>query len=190
MVRDIDYLTHIYISYVYLQRKKAIENCEKNIESATAYIEKSNQEIVDNKANVEKIDEECKVMQERIDNETGGELAQVEAELAAKSKAEATANGAKKSAASEVDAEKRKLKTIQKNVSKDEDALKVKETELNKVAELFQSLKAADEADSNAFAEAQKRFQAVSAGLATNDDGEAASLQEQLIGLYNTILIL
>lgn len=53
-----------------------------------------------------------------------------------------------------------------------------------KVGGLFESLKEADEADSKAFSDAQKRFQAVSAGLDMIEDGQASSLQEQLTSKY------
>lgn len=184
IVRDIDYLTHIHVSFVYQNCKKAVENCEKNIKSCGTYIENSIKEIEDNKNEIVRIDEECAVMQERIDGESGGSLVDLETELAVKSKAEATANGAKKSASSEVETEKRKLKTLLKNTGKDEEALKEKEAQMTEVGGLFQNLKDTDEADRKAFADAQKRFQAISAGLDMNEDGEAASLQEQLIGTH------
>lgn len=184
IVRDIDHLTHIHVSYMYLRYKKAIENCDKNLEEATAFIEQSHQKIKNNEEETERIEEECKEMQERIDNEAGGTLSELEKELAVKSKAEATALGAKKSAASEIETEKRKLKTLQKNLGKDEDALKTKETRMNEVGSLFENLKKADENDREAFAEAQKRFQALSAGLDVNEDGQTASLQEQLISEF------
>lgn len=178
--RDIDHLTHIHYSYKYLHYKKAVENCEKSIENANNVIENSRKEIESNKAEAESIVAQCEEVQEKIDAETGGELAELEKELAVKSKTEATANGAKKSAGQEVDAEKRKLKMIQKNKSKDEEALKSKEAQMAKVHDLFQSLEEADKNDSKAFSEAQKRFQAISAGLDMNEDGQASSLQEQL----------
>lgn len=182
--RDIDHLTHIHYSYKYLQMKKAMENCEKQIENANQFVEKSRQEIVNNIAESEQIVNQCQEVQERIDAETGGELAELEKELAAKSKTEATANGAKKSAGQDVDAEKRKLKMIQKNMAKDEEALQLKEAQMTKVGGLFESLREADEADSKAYSDAQKRFQAISAGLDMNEDGQASSLQEQLISKY------
>lgn len=178
--RDIDHLTHIHYSYRYLQLKKAVENCEKSIEAANSFITKSREEIENNKTEAESIVTQCQEVQERIDAETGGQLAELEKELAVKSKTEATANGAKKSAGQEVDAEKRKLKLIQKNLSKDEEALTVKEAQMAKVGDLFQTLREADENDSKAFSDAQKRFQAISAGLEMNEDGQASSLQEQL----------
>lgn len=183
--RDIDHLTHIHYSYRYLQYKKAVENCEKSIEAANSFITKSREEIENNKTEAESIVNQCQEVQERIDAETGGQLAELEKELAVKSKTEATANGAKKSAGQEVDAEKRKLKLIQKNLSKDEEALKVKEEQMAKVGDLFQTLREADENDSKGFSDAQKRFQAISAGLEMNEDGQASSLQEQLTSKYS-----
>lgn len=185
--RDIDHLTHIHYSYKYLQMKKAMENCEKSIDNANKFIENSRNEIANNITESEAIVIQCQEVQERIDAETGGELADLEKELAVKSKTEATANGAKKSAGQEVEAEKRKLKLIQKNMSKDEEALQAKEAQMAKVGGLFDTLREADEKDSKAFSDAQKRFQAISAGLHVNEDGQASSLQEQLIGEYFVI---
>lgn len=182
--RDIDHLTHISVSYKYLQRKKAIEHYQKSIEGVNANIEKGKEEIENNIKEVENIDEECKEMQERIDADSGGELIELEKELATKSKTEATANGAKKSAAQEVDTEKRKLKQLEKNLAKDEEVLEAKETQMSKVGDLFQSLKEADEMDGKAFSDAQKRFQNLETGLDVNEEGEATSLQEQVIGKY------
>lgn len=183
--REIDHLTHIHISYLYLQRKKAMENCEKSIEAAHKFIEDGQQEIEDNKKEVETIETECKEMQERIDAETGGELTELETQLTAKTKAEAQANGAKKSASLEVDSEKRKLTILERKQSKDENALQTKEEQMSKVADLFQRLKETDEKDSKDFVDAQKRFQQLSAGLEVNEDGQASSLQEQLISKFN-----
>lgn len=178
--RDIDHLTHIYISYKYLQLKKNMENCDKSIDTVNQCIMDSRKEIEKNEAESEVIEEECSEMQKRIDADSGSELADLEAELAAKSKTEATANGAKKSASQDVESEKRKFKDIEKNVAKDAEALKAKEAQMANVGGLFQTLRDADEADSKAFADAQKRFQAISAGLDMNADGQASSLQEQL----------
>lgn len=185
--REIDHLTHIHYSYRYRQLEMAMESSSKSIESANKFIENSRTEIENNIAETERIVNESQEMQERIDAETGGELADLEKDLAVKAKTEATANGAKKSANQEVETEKRKLKLIQKNLSKDEDALQSKEAEMGRVGGLFQTLKEADEADSKAFSDAQKRFQAVSAGLDVNEEGQASSLQGQLTSEYRRV---
>lgn len=54
---------------------------------------------------------------------------------------------------------------------------------------MFQKLKDADEEDAKAYADAQKRFEAITQGLSTNEEGEAASLQDQLMSNYINLLI-
>lgn len=63
-------------------------------------------------------------------------------------------------------------------------ALTTKEAELSKVQSLFQQLKDNDAADTEAFAVAQKRYEAVSAGMDVNEEGKAETLQEQLMSKY------
>lgn len=47
-------------------------------------------------------------------------------------------------------------------------------------ADIFDELKQNEAADLKAYQDAQKKFEAVSLGLALNDEGEATSLQDQL----------
>ena len=57
-----------------------------------------------------------------------------------------------------------------------------RQKDLDKMAQRIQEVKDASEKDAADYAAAQKHFQAVSSGLSANDDGEAATLNEQLLG--------
>lgn len=182
IVREIESLTRIYISHKYLQQKKTVENCENELQTMANFIETSKQTIVDNEQESIKIDEECVEIRRVIDTESGGELKALEEELHGKSKQEAKDQGERNSVASSLDAENRKLKRTEKAIRDDENALKSKEADMAKLNSLFESLKTADEVDSNAYEESRKKYEAISSGLATNESGEASSLQDQLIG--------
>lgn len=80
----------------------------------------------------------------------------------------------------EVVSEERKLKTLIKNISIDENALKKKEDSMNKTRDMFEGLKQREADDLLAFQTAQKNVEAVNLGMALNEDGEATSLQDQL----------
>lgn len=80
--------------------------------------------------------------------------------------------------------EERKLKTLQKNIKIDENALVTKKDEMGKTADVFEKLKSDEADDLKAYQDAQKRFEAVNLGLALNDEGEATSLQDQLTSRY------
>lgn len=58
-----------------------------------------------------------------------------------------------------------------------------KEGDRSKTGGKFSSLKDAEAEDAEAFAAAQRKYQAVSAGLLSSDDGADATLQEQLMGM-------
>nr|XP_029731204.1 structural maintenance of chromosomes protein 2-like [Aedes albopictus] len=179
--RDIEYLTRLYISHKYLQHVKSVENSEKAIAALNDVIDGHRKKIEGNIAESKEIEKSAKDLQELIDNEGGGVLAELEAELSAESKKEATASAERDSTKENIGAEQRKLKNLQKSIRDDENALQKKEAEMQRTGDMFQSLKDADEADAKAFTDAQKRFEAVSAGLSTNEDGEAATLQDQLM---------
>ncbi len=181
IVREIESLTRIYISHKYLQQKKTVENCENELQTMANFIETSKQTILDNEQKAITIDEECAEIRRVIDTESGGQLKGLEEELQVKSKQEATVIGEKNSVASALDAENRKLKRTEKTIKDDENALKAKEAAMGKLNSLFETLKTAEQVDSNAYEESRKKYEAISSGLATNEGGEASSLQDQLI---------
>nr|CAD7198715.1 unnamed protein product [Timema douglasi] len=69
----------------------------------------------------------------------------------------------------------------------DEAALASKESELRKVQGLFDKLKSAQEEDKVALEAAQRKFQAVSSGLLSADDGTNATLEDQLMNAKQAV---
>ena len=57
--------------------------------------------------------------------------------------------------------------------------------DLDKLGKELEKLQGQSTADQEAHVTAQKNYQAVSAGLSSNDDGQAATLNEQLISKSN-----
>lgn len=189
VVREIEYLTRIYISHKYLQSKKSMESCEESILKETNFIDTSQLKMIENDNASLQLEQECRLIQQHIDNESGGELRDLEMDLTEKSKAEATATGARNAAESGLQLEMRNQKALEKSIKDDEKVLAEKQQNMAKVGDLFESLKQADEVDSKAYADAKKRYEAISSGLATNEDGEAASLQDQLISMLHNVRV-
>nr|CAD7394978.1 unnamed protein product [Timema cristinae] len=73
------------------------------------------------------------------------------------------------------------------NIKFDEAALASKESELRKVQGLFDKLKSAQEEDKVALEAAQRKFQAVSSGLLSADDGTNATLEDQLMNAKQAV---
>lgn len=113
----------------------------------------------------------------------GGSIKNLETQLSAKRALEATATGSLKAAQGTIQQDEKKIRMASKNIEDDERALAKKEADMAKVQGEFESLKEADARDSKAYEDAQKKLEAVSQGLSTNENGEASTLQEQLIGM-------
>lgn len=62
--------------------------------------------------------------------------------------------------------------------------MSAKEAELQELQGLFQKLRDADKTDAEALAAAQRKYQAVSSGLLTDDGGGDSTLQDQLMGTF------
>lgn len=181
LVREIEHLMYIHVSHTYLQHKKAVESCETSIRLANEFIETGHQQMITNDATVEQLDADAQQMQARIDAESGGELTELEARLAELTRSESAQTGEKKSTEAGLAVEKRNILKLQRSIKDDEQALERKQNEMGQVAGLFEQLKSADETDKEALATAKRHYEAVRDGLSTNADGEAASLQDQLM---------
>lgn len=60
-----------------------------------------------------------------------------------------------------------------------------KEKEVKKITDNFSSLQETSQKDGEAFTAAQQHFNAVSAGLSSNEDGEEATLAGQMMACKN-----
>lgn len=135
--RDIEYLTRIHISYKYLQCLKAVENSEESISKLTSGIAKNKETIEKNVNEVKEIEEFVESMQNKIDEHSGGDLKGLEAELDQLNQRDAKLKASANAAQEEILSEERKLKTLQKNIKIDENALVKKENQMKQVWKAF-----------------------------------------------------
>jgi len=181
--RDIDFLIRIHISAKYLKQCETLKTVEANEHKIEDRIANCKATHAKNLAEVESIENSVKEMQQQIDAEMGGSIKNLETQLSAKRALEATATGSLKAAQGTIQQDEKKIRMASKNIEDDERALAKKEADMAKVQGEFESLKEADARDSKAYEDAQKKLEAVSQGLSTNENGEASTLQEQLIGM-------
>uniref|UniRef100_T1H3I8 Uncharacterized protein n=1 Tax=Megaselia scalaris TaxID=36166 RepID=T1H3I8_MEGSC len=179
--RDIEFLTRVSVSFKYLKQKEVIEDAEKQLQDLENSIKHNENQIKANEGEVERLKEASEEIQHKIDNESGGELKELEERLTKLSSEEAQSTGNLKAAQSQIDQEQKRSKALAKSIKDDETDLTKKEKEMEKVGTLFTDLKKADEDDTAAYEAAQKKFEAVQQGLSTDENGQASSLQEQLI---------
>lgn len=182
--RDIEYLTRIYVSFKWLKQSEALNLIKENIRRLTKQIDEAKNNILENSCKREQITEQINLLQTKIENDSSTALKLITEQLEAELKQEAKLSGQLRACHDEINQEKKKLSILLNNITEDNKTLKNKELEMAKSKHLFQDLKDSEIRDMLAYETAQKKFEVVSQGLSTNDDGHASSLQDQLISTY------
>ncbi|KAH8372776.1 hypothetical protein KR009_004687 [Drosophila setifemur] len=179
--RDIDFLVRIHISAKYLKQCDTFLFVETNEQKVEARIVNCKIMHAKNLKEIEHIESTVKKMQEQIDAEMGGSLSDLETQLYAKREMEAVASGSLKAAQGTIQQDEKKIRMASNNLEDDMRALLKKESDMSKIHGEFERLKVADTIDSKGYEDAQHKLEAVSQGLSTNEDGQATTLQDQLI---------
>lgn len=178
--RELQHLTQKFTAWQYIQCGRIVAIALQDLDAKQSLINELHDTIKMNINRTEEIDVEIRSIQEQ-DSESAEKLQQLEQDAKAKEKIHTRANAELKSAVENVKTEEKKLKDLKKNLQDDEKALKTKEKEMAELNNKFESLKNADEASTAAYLAAKKRYEALNAGMEIGDDGEAATLQEQLM---------
>lgn len=79
------------------------------------------------------------------------------------------------------------IEQLKINIADDENIFVAKQKEYAKVEDLFKMLKETDEQDCKAVLLAQEKYQKISSGLLENQDGENATLEQQLINTKQSL---
>lgn len=185
--READHLSRIHIAWKYHYSEKKCGELKKSLEISEQNIRKKEQCMIDGEAEMKRLAQEIDKITARISEEEGDNLDKLEKELEAKKKAEAALVSEIKAHKESLISEKKKKKQIEKSLKEDEQVLAQKEADHSKTGGKFSSLKDAEAADAEAFAAAQRKYQAVSAGLLSTDDGTDATLQEQLMSAKQAV---
>lgn len=86
-----------------------------------------------------------------------------------------------------IKAAKKTIEQLKINITDDENIFVAKQKEYAKVEDLFKILKETDEQDCKAVLFAQEKYQKISSGLLESQDGENATLEQQLINTKQSL---
>lgn len=131
--REIEYLNRINKSHLYLRYKEGVKNTEDQISEIQKNVESDNQQIIDNENEVKSIENVVLEIQQKIDDESGGELTELDKLLNVKTKEDASNSAKEKSTKDKIQIEDRKIKALLKSIKEDEVALEQKQSEMSKV---------------------------------------------------------
>lgn len=181
MERELQYMLGVYKGWQYHVSIRSTKKAEEALEVAKNKIEAIDQEIEANKNNAQELEEHIKNLMQTNQSEASDRLKALETELKEKLAIEAKAKASAKGLSTDIANEEKKKKALETNLNDDTKALVSKENELSKVQSLFETLKENEARDKEDLSVAQKKYEALAAGMEVNEEGKTQSLQEQLM---------
>jgi len=182
--RELDHLTKLHLAYQFLSASESAEKLENDKKIVEENLTKLQNTIVENVKQLENISERIEELQRQRDQEQGGKLEQLEKELKEKEKDTIKVESSLKSVKDSKKQEEKKKQQIIKGKNTDEKALDEKSKIATDLKGVYDKLRENDEKCANALKAAQARFEAISVGkFSSEEGGKSATLQQQLMDL-------
>ncbi|NXF41408.1 SMC2 protein, partial [Nyctibius bracteatus] len=187
VVRAIECLSRLSIAYQFVLAEETKVSSAEVLEEMQTNIEKLRESMAESEKKMRQLNEEIMEMEKKRDKEVGGTLRSLEDALSEIQRVYTKAQSAFDLKKQSLKSEENKYKELVKSMQEDSKALASKEKEVKKIEEDLNALQEASAKDADALAAAQQHFNAVSAGLSSNDDGEEATLAGQMMTCKNEI---
>ncbi|XP_077107063.1 structural maintenance of chromosomes protein 2 isoform X2 [Ranitomeya variabilis] len=185
--REIEHLSRLYVAYQFMCAEETkVRSAEELMEMQDA-IQKLQETMAENERKVKELSKEIVELEKKRDQEVGGVLRTLEEGLVEAQRADTKAQSALDLKKQNLKSEEKKRKEVVKSMEEDAKALTNKEKEIKKITDSFSTLQETSQKDTEAFTAAQQHFNAVSAGLSSNEDGEEATLAGQMMTCKNDI---
>ncbi|XP_015189137.1 PREDICTED: structural maintenance of chromosomes protein 2 [Polistes dominula] len=179
--RELEHYNRLNIAWEYIKTTKSYNEAEEQTQLTKNQINEKMTRINIGNKEIEEIDMKLNEMYKIKNAEFSEQLGKLEDELKDVEKEQfkitAKFNGNKE----DIKATEKTAEELKANINDEEETLLVKEKEFEKVGSLFKELKENDEKDSVALMAAQENYQKISSGLLQTENGENATLEQQLI---------
>ncbi|XP_029470590.1 structural maintenance of chromosomes protein 2 [Rhinatrema bivittatum] len=185
IMREIEHLSRLYIAYQFVCAEETKVRSAEELKEMQDNILKLQETMAENERKVKELTREIAELEKKRDQEVGGVLRSLENAVAEVQRVDTKAQSTLDLIKQNLKGEEKKRKELVKSMEEDSKALVAKEKEIKKITDSFASLQEADQKDASALTAAQQHFNAVSAGLSSNEDGEEATLAGQMMTCKN-----
>ncbi|NXH38968.1 SMC2 protein, partial [Dicaeum eximium] len=187
VVREIEHLSHFSIAYQFVVAEETKTNSTDVLKEMQSKLEKFQESRAETEQKVKQLNEDIAEMEKEKDKVIGGKLRALEAALSENQRVNTKTRSALDLKKQNLKGEEVKYNELVTRMQKDSKALVSKEKEVKNLEKELNVLLEESEKDTHALAAAQQHFNAVSAGLSSNKDGEEATLSGQMMICKNEI---
>lgn len=185
--REAERLTRLLIAYSFYVTEHTASKAEEELEKMNKNKENAEQNHQEILKQMEIMRGDLEKLEHDRDSATKQSLSQLETTLSDKQKVEAKAQSNLNHHRDAINTEKKKIRSLAKSKSENEAAIKKKEKQIEDMISFWEKLMEQSKQDAEAFNNARKQFQAVSAGFAAAGDGEESTWQGQLMQTKRSI---
>ncbi|NXP34119.1 SMC2 protein, partial [Leiothrix lutea] len=187
LVREIEHLSRFCVAYQFFLAEETKTSSTEVVKEMQSNVEKFQESRVEIEQKIKQLNEDIAEMEKEKDKEVGGKLRALEAALSENQRLNTKAQSALDLKKENLKREEVKYNELVTHMQKDSKALLAKEKEVKNLEKELNVLLEESEKDAHALAAAQQHFNAVSAGLSSNKDGEEATLSGQMMICKNEI---
>ncbi|NWS73655.1 SMC2 protein, partial [Crotophaga sulcirostris] len=181
VVRAVEHLSRLYIAYQFVQAEEIKESSAEVLTEMQSNLEKLQESISGTEEMMRQLNKEIVELEMKRDKEVGDRLRSLEDALSELQKVNAKAQSALDVKKQNLKTEENKYEELVKCMQEESKAFMSKEKEIEKMRKDLTALQEESEKDADALAAAQQHFNALSAGLSNNDDGENDTLSGQMM---------
>lgn len=185
--RELEHSKRIYLAWKYINALSNSQKTEESVKNVQNQIDLKLETITTGEEEIKNIEEKYTELLKKREMDKNDMLESLEKELQEYEKKQCKLSAEINSNKENIKATQKTMDQIKINIADDKNALTSKEKELEKVGGLFQTLKEMDQKDTEALLKAQEKYQKISAGLLESEDGQNATLEQQLINAKQSI---
>lgn len=182
LVGELEKISKQYVAWQFTQCQQKADHASEMTDNCNAKIEKFTANIGELELRQEEIGQRIVVIEQHNDELSGGQIAELDEALKQEEKVETKETSKLEKLLDSLNEEKKKKKDIEKQLTKDNQLKEKKQQEYDSIRRDFDKIEDEFNVANATHERAQKNFQAVAAGKALNEEGDAAaSLADQLI---------
>ncbi|XP_008627423.1 PREDICTED: structural maintenance of chromosomes protein 2 [Corvus brachyrhynchos] len=187
ILREIEHVSRFCVAYQFAVAEETKMSSVDMLKEMRSDVQKFQESMAEIEQKVKQLNEDIAEMEKEKDKEVGGRLRALEAALSENQRVNTKAQSALDLKKQNLKSEEVKYKELVTRMQKDSKALVSKENEVKNLEKKLNISEEECEKDARALAAAQQHFNAVSAGLSSNKDGEEATLSGQMMICKNEI---
>ncbi|NXJ25128.1 SMC2 protein, partial [Dicrurus megarhynchus] len=187
LLREIEHLSRFCVAYQFSLAEETKVSSVGMLKEMRSDVQKFQESMAEFEQKIKQLNEDIAEMEKEKDKEVGGRLRALEAALSENQRVNTKARSALDLKKQNLKSEEVKYNELVTRMRKDSKALVSKEKEVKNLEKELNVSEEECEKDVHALAAAQQHFNAVSAGLSRNKDGEEATLSGQMMICKNEI---